>query len=263
MKMGELEHLTGVNRETIRVLIRKGLVPPPDKPKATVAHYSDEHVRAIRAVRNLQREHQVTLDEIGAMLRGDKLDKRLEAPAFHHLENLVAARFGEDDRTIALETLQQGNPHAERDARGLAALGAVELIETEEGTAVSYTDANLIGIWARMREAGFEESANFFPEVLDHYTKSADYLAFAEATRFIARTEGLIREERAADMLRTGLPLMLDFFGVLRMKYFMRYLTAESEGRLHEIVPPRLDRAGAADAAPRQEGRSNRKPPSK
>ena len=41
MKMGELEQRTGVNRETIRVLIRKGLVPEPDKPKATVAHYNE------------------------------------------------------------------------------------------------------------------------------------------------------------------------------------------------------------------------------
>src|SRR5262245_39050446 len=102
MKMSELEQRTGVNRETIRVFIRKGLVPAPDKPKATVAHYTEEHVRAIRAVRNLQREHQVTLDQIGMMLRGDQLDKRLEAPAFHHLEDLVAARFGQDDKTIPL-----------------------------------------------------------------------------------------------------------------------------------------------------------------
>jgi DNA-binding transcriptional MerR regulator len=250
MKMGELERRSGVNRETIRVLIRKGLVPQPDKPKATVAHYTDEHVRAIRAVRNLQQEHQVTLDQIGSMLRGDHLDKRLEAPAFHHLEDLVAARFGEDDRTIPLATLVQTNPHAERDARGLAALGALDLVETDDGPAVSYTDASLIGIWARMREAGFEESANFFPEVLDHYTKSADYLAYAEATRFVARTGGLIREEMAADMLRTGLPLMLDFFGLLRMKYFIRYLAAESEGRLADVEPPRLDRKGGADRGP-------------
>lgn len=250
MKMGELEQRTGVNRETIRVLIRKGLVPEPDRPKATVAHYTEEHVRAIRAVRNLQQEHQVTLDQIGSMLRGDPLDKRVEAPAFHHLEDLVAARFGEDDRTIALDTLVQSNPHAERDARGLAALGAIDIVEAEDGPAVSYTDANLIGIWARMRDAGFEESANFFPEVLDHYTKSADYLAYAEVTRFIARTDGLIREERAADMLKSGLPLMLDFFGMLRMKYFIRYLAAESEGRLADIPPPRLDRKAGPDRRP-------------
>lgn len=242
MKMGELEQRTGVNRETIRVLIRKGLVPAPDKPKATVAHYTEEHVRAIRAIRSLQQEHQVTLDQIGSMLRGGQLNKRVEAPAFHHLEDLVAARFEEDDRTISIATLSQSNPLAERDARGLAALGAIDLIETDDGIAVSYTDARLIGIWELMRDAGFEETTNFFPEVLDHYTKTADYLAYAEATRFVARTEGIIDEEKAADMLKTGLPLMLDFFGLLRMKYILRYLALGSAGKLGQIKAPRLDR---------------------
>lgn len=242
MKMGELEQRTGVNRETIRVLIRKGLVPAPDKPKATVAHYTEEHVRAIRAIRSLQQQHQVTLDQIGSMLRGDQLNKRVEAPAFQHLEDLVAARFEEDDRKISIAVLAQTNPLAERDARGLAALGAIDLIETDDGIAVSYTDARLIGIWEMMRDAGFEETANFFPEVLDHYTKTADYLAYAEATRFVARTEGMIDEEQAADMLKTGLPLMLDFFGLLRMKYLLRYLAHGSSGTLGQIKAPRLER---------------------
>lgn len=244
MKMGELEQRTGVNRETIRVFIRKGLVPAPDKPKATVAHYTEEHVRAIRAVRSLQQEHQITLDQIGAMLLGAKLHKRVEAPAFQHLEDLVAARFEKDDRKISIAVLSQTNPLAERDARGLAALGAVDLIETDDGIAVSYTDARLIGIWELMRNAGFEETANFYPETLDHYTKTADYLAYAEATRFVARTEGMIGEERAADMLKTGLPLMLDFFALLRMKYLLRYLSHGSNGTLQQVKPPRLGRPG-------------------
>ncbi|WP_374411259.1 MerR family transcriptional regulator [Novosphingobium colocasiae] len=260
MKMGELERRTGVNRETIRVLIRKGLVPPPDKPKATVAFYNEEHVRAVQAVRNLQREHQVTLDQMSSILRGESLKKRLEAPAFQHLEELVAARFGEDDRTILVQSLAQTNAYAQRDAAGLAALGAIEIMETPEGSAVSYTDASLIRIWERMREAGYEETTNFFPVVLDHYTKSADYLAYAEATRFIRRTEGLVGEEEAADMLRIGLPLMLDFFGILRMKYFMRYLAAAQAGTLDALPKPVLDKPGAAGPAPKRTGRSgNRK----
>ena len=178
------------------------------------------------------------------MLRGSQLNKRVEAPAFHHLEDLVAARFDEDDRKISIAALLKNNPLAERDARGLAALGAIDLIEAEDGIAVSYTDARLIEIWQLMRGAGFEESSNFFPEVLDHYTKTADYLAYAEATRFIARTEGRIDEEKAADMLKIGLPLMLDFFGLLRMKYLLRYIAAGSNGELAQIEPPRLKHPG-------------------
>ena len=94
MRMGDLEKETGVNRETIRVYVRKGLIPPPVKVHATAARYDSEHVRAILAVRNLQHEHHMTLDQIAAMLRGDISQRRVEAPAFRHLENLVAARLG-------------------------------------------------------------------------------------------------------------------------------------------------------------------------
>ena len=103
-----------------------------------------------------------------------------------------------------------------------------------------------------MRDAGYEETTNFFPVVLDHYTKSADYLAYAEATRFIRRTEGLVDEEEAADMLRIGLPLMLDFFGILRMKYFMRYLAAAQAGTLDAVPKPVLDKPAAADPIPKR-----------
>ena len=228
MRMGELERQTGVNRETIRVYVRKGLIPPPEKVNATAAQYNVEHARAILAVRNLQREHHMTLDQIAAALQGDITQKRVEAPAFRHLEDLVAARLGYQDQTILLASLAETNPDAERDAEGLAVLGALELIQTDAGLAVSYSDARLIEIWSQMRLAGFGESKEFFPQVLDHYTRAADDLAHAEARRFVMRTEGRIDEETAAEMLRIGLPLMLDFFGLLRNKFFIRYLAQMS-----------------------------------
>ena len=37
MKMRELEQRTGVHRETIRVYLREGLIPEPERPRKTVA----------------------------------------------------------------------------------------------------------------------------------------------------------------------------------------------------------------------------------
>lgn len=56
MKMRDLETRTGVNRETIWVYLRHGLVPEPIRPKPNVADYDDSHVRAALAVRQLQRD---------------------------------------------------------------------------------------------------------------------------------------------------------------------------------------------------------------
>jgi DNA-binding transcriptional MerR regulator len=238
MRMSDVERQTGVNRETIRVYVRKGLIPPPEKVNATNARYTVEHVRAVLAVRNLQREHHMTLDQIAAMLQGDLTRQRVEAPAFQHLEDLVAARLGYQSQEIPLSALAESNPHAERDARGLAVLGALDIVKTADGPAVSYSDARLVEIWAQMRQAGFVEAKEFFPEVLDHYTKSAAFLAHAEVRRFMSRTQGRVDDETAAEMLRIGLPLMLDFFGLLRNKFFIRYLTEMSRG---EVAAPVLD----------------------
>ena len=53
MKMRDLEAKTGVNRETIRVYFREGLLPEPNRPARNVADYGDEHARAVTAVRKL------------------------------------------------------------------------------------------------------------------------------------------------------------------------------------------------------------------
>ena len=55
MKMRELERRTGVNRETIRVYLREGLLKAPLRPKANVAEYDESHVQGILAIRELQR----------------------------------------------------------------------------------------------------------------------------------------------------------------------------------------------------------------
>ncbi|MDB5698956.1 MAG: hypothetical protein JWN69_1760, partial [Alphaproteobacteria bacterium] len=64
MKMRDLERRTGVNRETIRVFLRHGLIPEPARPKPNVADYGETHVQAIQAVRDLQRNSSMTLRQI-------------------------------------------------------------------------------------------------------------------------------------------------------------------------------------------------------
>jgi DNA-binding transcriptional MerR regulator len=232
MKMAELERRTGVNRETIRVLIRRGLIPAPERPKATVAHYTEDHVQGIQAIRQLQQQYRMTLNQIGNVLQGKPLDQRVESTAFTHLEQLVATGAGVQDQLVAIDSLLEVNAHAATDAKAFESLGMVDRVRTPEGDFVSYTDARLISIWGEMRGAGFDEEANFYPDSLDHYARASTYLAQAEAEKFLARTEGRMSETDAANMLQFALPRMLDFFGLLRMKFFIRNIKdAKATGR--------------------------------
>lgn len=222
--MRELETKTGVNRETIRVYLREGLLPDPKRPARNVADYDEDHVRAILAVRRLQREAGMTLPEIKATLNGQGNHLSIGASAFAHLEDLVAARIGVPQGLVPLESLLERNVKALVDAQALARIGLIDLVETPAGTMLTITDAGLVNIWGGMRKVGFDEDHGFPPEILDYYVGAAEYVASNEARLFLERVEGRIAEDEAAAMLEFALPAMLDFFGIIRQRAFLRFI---------------------------------------
>ncbi len=230
MKMRELEARTGVNRETIRVYLREGLVPQPSRPARNVADYGEEHVRAIMAVRRLQRDSAMTLPQIAHVLEGGAASRPVGATAFGHLEELLSARVGVRESLVSLDALVKQIPHAADDARALDRLGAIQLVDTKQGPALSVTDAGLVNIWGRMRVAGFDEGNGFPPEILGYYIEAAEYVAGKEAQIFLTQVEGRIEEDEAANMLEFALPAMLEFFGLIRLKFFLRNIGKATRG---------------------------------
>jgi hypothetical protein len=140
-------------------------------------------------------------------------------------------------------------PRAEADARALASVNIIRLEDSPTGPMVNLTDARLIELWGEMRKAGFVEGTGFPPEIVSFYVEASEYVAANEAEKFLARTEGKIGAEEAAIMLQKALTLMLDFFGLLRFKAFMRNIhAATQEGAAVNIPslpkPPKVRRRG-------------------
>jgi DNA-binding transcriptional MerR regulator len=228
MKMRELEERTGVDREVIRVLIREGLVPQPDRPSRKRAEYDESHVAAIAAVRRLQQTSRLTLKEIKGAINGNGLAQAGPAIAYRQLEELLAIRFGmREARMVPLASLSEKFPRAEHDARTFARMGMLDLVETDDGTMISLADARLVEIWGNVREVGFVEETGFPPENIAFYLEGADFIARHEARLFLEMSEGRIADDRAATMLHAVLPQMLDFVGLLRIKAFMRHIHVE------------------------------------
>lgn len=225
--MRELERRTGVNRETIRVFLRHGLIPEPTRPKSNVADYGEAHVQAIQAVRGLQRNSSMTLRQIREAMNGEQGGRPVDATAFQHLEALVATRIGIDVQPILLASLAKAFPLAESDARLLAKIGVIDILDTPDGASLSITDARLVTIWSEMRQAGFDEEHGFTPDLLAYYIEPAHMVADNEARLFMERVEGRISEERAAAMLQTGLRQMQDFWGLIRIKRFLANIHRE------------------------------------
>lgn len=231
MKMRELETRTGLNRETIRVYLRNGLVPEPARPRHNVADYNESHVTAIIAVRDLQRNSGLTLNQIKDVLNGQQGARRIEAGAFQNLEALVATRVGVDDRQVPIATLRKVWPHAEEDARTFERMGLLEIINTRRGPALSVTDSRLVTIWGEMRASGYTEEMGFTPDILTFYKEPAEAVAKAESDRFLALVEGKIDEQTAAALFQVGMRLMIDFFSLLRTKALLRFIHRDDEAR--------------------------------
>lgn len=245
MKMRELEARTGVNRETIRVYLRAGLVPEPSRPARNVADYGEEHVRAILAVRKLQRDSAMTLPQIKHVLRGGAASRPVGATAFAHLEELISARVGVQQSLVPLSALAKQNEHAPDDARALDRIGVIRIEKGPRGPSLSMTDAGLVNIWGRMRTAGFDEARGFPPEILGYYIEAAEYVAGKEAQIFLEQVEGRIEEDEAAAMLEFALPAMLEFFGLIRLKSFLRNIGSATRGDRISAVPPGTPRIAA------------------
>lgn len=222
MKMRELEARTGVNRETIRVYFRHGLLPEPQRSKPNVADYAEAHVAAVRRIRRLQKEQGLTLAQIRTVLTGTGAAMPRGAGAFVHLERLVSGRLARADSLVPLSSLEERLPRVREDARALAALGAVEIRRQGSRTAVTHLDAELLEIWAGMRAAGFDERTGFSPDVLGFYVECANGLAAREVAAFLDIVTGRMDEARAATLAVEALNRMLPFFGLLRTKAVLR-----------------------------------------
>lgn len=223
MKMRELEQRTGVHREVVRLYLRHGLIPEPDRPKRTVAIYGEHHVQAIATVRRLQHDSRLTLPQIKALMDGAGSSSRVDSGTLDQLEQLVAHYSGEDMGPVPLTALLGQYPNACEDARTLDAIGIVTVLQAPDGEALSISDAQMVRIWGDMRRAGFDARLGYTPEILGFYIEAADFVGKWEASTFLDRIEGRVAVEEAAELVQHALPLMLNFFGVLRQRAFFRH----------------------------------------
>ncbi len=231
MKMRDLEARTGLNRETIRVYLRNGLVPEPLRPKHNVADYDESHVTAIMAVRDLQRDSGLTLNQIKDVLNGQQGVRHIEAGAFQNLEALVATRVGLDDRQVTISSLLKVWPYAEEDAVTFSKMGLIHIIQTRKGPSLSVTDSRLVTIWGEMRAAGYTEELGFTPDILTFYKGPAEMVAKQESGIFLQLVEGKIDEQAAAALFQVGMRLMIDFFSLLRTKALLKYIHRDDQAK--------------------------------
>lgn len=229
MKMRELEQKTGVKREMIHYYIRNGMLPEPERPKPRTAIYSEQHVAAIRSIRQLQTEGRLKIEEIKQLLQGNKGRISTRAASFRHLDELFAAHAALDTDLVPLSEIKARNPKAENDARIFESMGAIELITRGGRVLLSHVDAEIVAAWGDMRAAGATEDVGLDPTLLALHVELAERLATGEVKFFLERVSPALSNERKAEIAHEGSKVILELFTLLRMKAAVRAFATLTE----------------------------------
>lgn len=230
MKMRELEQRTGVGRETIRYYLKEGLLPEPERPKPNVAHYSDAHVRAIVAIKKLQADRFLPLAAIKRALNGDISGLPPETIAYPHFTDLLASRLGAgagDEGFQPLADVLARHRDVALDIAMLTSVGVIAPRGTGEGALVTRLDAQILGLWADMRAAGFSRGLGFEGDVFAEDIKRAQDIAKQDVRNFLSRVQGRLDEVSAAAMAQRGMELS----HALRGLFYVKAILAELRRR--------------------------------
>jgi DNA-binding transcriptional MerR regulator len=239
LKMKDLERATGVGRETIRFYIREGLLPEPERPGRNVAWYDASFVERIRLIKDLQGRRFLPLHVIKAILDGDAVPPAAEVQALLDLEAPLLDRegSGSERRDEKLASVARRTGLAAAEIRRLADAEAIA-IELRRGVPwLAGRDVELVGLWARLRDAGYGAELGFKPENLRVYVDTLRWLAREELRMFARGVAGKVDAEKAASMAEAGIDLVNQMIALLRRGILLRYI-AEGNVPAAEGAPP-------------------------
>ena len=233
MKMKELEARTGVGRETIRFYIREGLLDEPERPKRNVAVYDNTHVRRVALVKRLQQERFLPLTKIKEMLANGagELDAE-QLPSLLGLEFLLSARFGDNQsrQPVALSHVADESSVTLQEIEEMDRLG---LISIAVGGTMSKQDADIVNLWAQMKDAGFGEAQGYDVASLARFAEMADVMAARDVEVFLSHLPADAEITDATSQAENGILLTNDLLGRLRLRAIIREL-AERNARAVE-----------------------------
>ncbi len=232
--MKELESRTGVGREAIRFYLREGMLPEPARPKRNVAHYDEEHVRRLLAIRKLKEERFLPLSVIKGLLDTDAYQTILASEPLAGLEHLLPAIVDGispgRDRAVADVIESSGITASEVEA--LHERGIVTIRGKGASASLDFRDVAIVELWGKLRSAGFTVERGYTVERLIEYADFAGWLAAGEVKRFVAAFGGDTATDTAAEIAARGISLVNELLTVLHTRALIREVTVRTESKV-------------------------------
>ena len=225
-RIRDVVELTGTSKESIHFYINAGLLPRPRKSARNMAWYSDEHVRQIRLIRELQDQQFLPLKAIRALLHGtdDYIFTAQQLQAF----SAMRARIHRDDlpkadsaRSVAAALADYRISEREFDELRDAGLLTVEA--GIEGAILDESGRRILEIWSGIRDAGLTKERGFSPRDIQMLQSVIELLFEQEIRLFMQRFQSLTDAESVAIIERV-VPLINDALGFLHQRRIGHFL---------------------------------------
>lgn len=228
MKMKELESRTGVNRESIRYYIREGLLPQPKKLKRNVAIYGPEHIDRMQLIKRLQDEHFLPLKVVK-----DVLEKITDETSFSNLSRPALSALlptliqdTADRKPTTLAKLVATTGLEQSEIEQMAEAGAIRISASGN---VPARDAEIVRLWASVREAGFSQERGYDIDYLLKYVAIAKQWATLETELFLDAFADTPDNEAAAAGAK-GLEISSSLVSLMRTNTVLQIIDGQPDG---------------------------------
>jgi DNA-binding transcriptional MerR regulator len=226
-RMRDLVRLTGIPRETIYHYLTRRILPPAIKTGRNTALYTEEHLRKLRRIRELQGRF-LPLRAIREVLEEEtepSADFTPEQRAFLKRMRASVSTNGDGDRRVPLAELPSDVTTDE--VRELAAAGVVEIRRSGRRESVSAEDAAIIECWGRLKATGIDPEHGLRAEHASTHLEAVDRIVRREMdlfSLFYASAGG----DEAIEIAERCLPVLNDLIALLHTKKFRQFVAGAS-----------------------------------
>lgn len=224
MRMKDLVAATGVPKGTIQYYINEGLIPAPVKTQTNMANYSEDHVNAVRLIKELQSKRFLPLAVIKKIIQQKK--NGLSVDEIQTIASLDGKLFTNlhEGLTIRDITAKQLSERTGADVKEIQELEKIGILHPRKKGKQKYygeDDIRLMECWKKLREIGFSKDLGFAPADFLPYREWMGTLVKEETKIMMKRTLGRISVDEIVNMVEEGTPVLNTIIGLIRKRLIL------------------------------------------
>ncbi len=221
IRIKQLSAETGVAKGTIQYYVKEGLIPRPIKTSANMGYYNQEHISAIRLVKELQSKRFLPLSVIKKMITNEKgrmsVDEirtlvEIDGRLFKNMKEVLPAK------NLTAKQLSVKTGISQEDIKDLEDFSLLTPVRKGKRTYYDGDDIRFLECITKLREVGLTDELGFDMKILRVHRDMVENLVAEEAKyvldRLIAKedTNSIIR------MVEEAVPILNTIMGLIHKR---------------------------------------------